>query len=71
MTKPTKDFGESRRIYALIEFGPPAIHINWDNIAPNYHFNIKEKLKAAGYEADKESFGKITRYAKTLRKVSL
>ena len=68
MTKPTKDFGESRRIYALIEFGPPSIVINLDNIAANYHFNIKEKLKAAGYEADKESVGKITRYAKKLRR---
>ena len=71
MTRPTKDFGESRRIYALIEYGPPAILINWDQIAANYHFNIKQKLKAAGYMADEENVGKITRYSKTLRKVNV
>jgi hypothetical protein len=69
MEKPTGDMKESRRIYAMIEYGPPAIRINWNQIASNYHFNIKEKLKAAGYEASEGSFGPIVRYEKKLRKV--
>lgn len=69
MGKPTSDFKESRRIYALIEYGPPTIHINWNQIACNYHYNIKEKLKIAGYEASEGSFGPIVRYEKKMRKV--
>ena len=69
MGKPTLDMGKSRQIYAMIEYGPPAIHINWNQIASNYHFNIKEKLKAAGYEASEGSFGPIVRYEKKIRKV--
>ncbi len=69
MGKPTKAVNETRTIYAMIEYGPPAIHINWTKIAPNYHYNIKEKLKAAGYTASPESFGILTKYEKQIRKV--
>lgn len=69
MGKPTGDMKESRRIYAMIEYGPPAIQIFWNQIAPNYHYNIKEKLKAAGYEAEEGSFGQAVRYVKKIRKV--
>lgn len=68
MPKPSSSMAESRRIYAMIEYGPPAIHINWNQVAPNYHYNIKEKLKAAGYEAAEGTFGPVVRYVKTIRK---
>lgn len=69
MGKPTMDMSKSRQIYAMIEYGPPAIQIFWNQIAPNYHFNIKEKLKAAGYESEEGSFGQAVRYVKKIRKV--
>ena len=67
MARPSSNMAESRRIYALIEYGPPAIHINWNQIAPNYHYNIKGKLKGAGYEPAEGSFGPIVRYNKQRR----
>lgn len=69
MANPTRDMKESRRIYSLIEYGPPAIQIFWNQIAPNYHFNIKEKLKAAGYEPAEGSFGSVVKYEKKIREV--
>ena len=69
MGKPTKDMRESLKLYEVIAYGLPSIKIDWSKIAPNYQYNIKAKLKAAGYEAEEESFGQVVRYVKKIRKV--
>lgn len=64
MAMYSNEYKGVQTIYAMIDFGPPALEINWAMVAKNYHYNIKARLKAAGYTADKEDFGGLTRYVK-------